>query len=123
MEIDYSKAIDRSRSIVPKLTKGVEFLLRKNGVVHIKGEARFKNSNKIIVTPNEEEIVAKNVIVATGAKPRMIPVLPIDGVRVISSRQALENKDLPKSIVIVGGGAIGVEFASIYNAYDVSIKP
>ncbi len=121
LEIDYSKAIDRSRSIVPKLTKGVEFLLRKNGVVHIKGEARFKNSNTIIVTPNEEEIVAKNVIVATGAKPRMIPVLPIDGVRVISSRQALENKDLPKSIVIVGGGAIGVEFASIYNAYDVKV--
>ena len=121
MEVDYSKAIDRSRSIVPKLTKGVEYLLRKNGVTHIKGEARFKDANTLIVKPKEDEILAKNVIVATGARPRMIPGLPLDGDRVISSRQALERKDLPNSVVIVGGGAIGVEFASIYHAYDVKV--
>ena len=121
LEVDYSKAIDRSRSIVPKLTKGVEYLLRKNGVTHIKGEARFKDANTLIVKPKEDEILAKNVIVATGARPRMIPALPLDGDRVISSRQALERKDLPNSVVIVGGGAIGVEFASIYHAYDVKV--
>ena len=121
LQVDYSKAIDRSRTVVTKLTRGVAHLLRKNKVDHIKGEARFTGAHTLTVTPSEDVLQAKNIIIATGARPRTIPSLPIDGEQVITSREALEQKDLPPSAVIVGGGAVGVEFASVYNAYGVNV--
>ena len=121
LQVDYSKAIDRSRTVVTKLTRGVAHLLRKNKVDHIKGEARFTGAHTLTVTPSDDVLQAKNIIIATGARPRTIPSLPIDGEQVITSREALEQKDLPSSAVIVGGGAVGVEFASVYNAYGVNV--
>ena len=121
LQVDYSKAIDRSRTVVTKITRGVAHLLRKNKVDHIKGEARFIDAHTLTVTPSEDVLQAKNIIIATGARARTIPPLPIDGEQVITSREALEQKDLPSSAVIVGGGAVGVEFASIYNAYGVNV--
>ncbi len=118
---DYSVAIDRSRKVVDRNTKGVAFLLAKNKVDHIQGTAKIVGAGKVEVAPDGNVIEAKNIIVATGARPRSIPPLPIDGEKVITSRESIVLSDLPESIVIVGGGAIGVEFAYIYKMYGVQV--
>jgi len=118
---DYSVAIDRSREVVDRNTKGVAFLLAKNKVDHIQGTAKIVGAGKVEVAPDGNVIEAKNIIVATGARPRSIPPLPIDGEKVITSRESIVLSDLPESIVIVGGGAIGVEFAYIYKMYGVQV--
>ena len=123
---DYSVAIDRSREVVDRNTKGVAFLLDKNKVDHIQGTGKIVGAGKVEVgpdgtVPGGSIIEAKNIIVATGARPRSIPPLPIDGEKVITSRESIVLSDLPESIVIVGGGAIGVEFAYIYKMYGVQV--
>ncbi len=127
---DYSVAIDRSRKVVDRNTKGVAFLLDKNKVDHIQGTGRIVGSGKVEVAPNADSadpieaksvIEAKNIIIATGSRPRSIPPLPIDGDTVITSRESIVLSDLPSSIVIVGGGSIGVEFAYIYKMYGVEV--
>jgi len=118
---DYSVAIDRSRKVVDRNTKGVAFLLDKNKVDHIQGTAKIVGGGKVEVAPDGNVIEAKNIIVATGARPRSIPPLPIDGEKLITSRESIILSDLPESIVIVGGGAIGVEFAYIYKMYGVQV--
>ena len=119
--VDYGKAIDRSRQVVNRMTRGIAFLLRKNNVEHIKGEASLRDSHTIEVAPEGRVIRAKNTILATGARPRSIPPLPVDGQTVITSRHALELKELPSSVAIVGGGAVGMEFAYLYNVYGVNV--
>ncbi len=118
---DYSVAIDRSRKVVDRNTKGVAFLLDKNKVDHIPGTGKIVGAGKVEVAPEGNVIEAKNIIVATGARPRSIPPLPIDGDKVITSRESIVLSDLPSSIAIVGGGAIGVEFAYIYKMYGVQV--
>ncbi|NQW23374.1 MAG: dihydrolipoyl dehydrogenase [SAR202 cluster bacterium] len=118
---DYSVAIDRSRKVVDRNTKGVAFLLDKNKGDHIQGTGKIVGVGKVEVAPEGNVIEAKNIIIATGARPRSIPPLPIDGDKVITSRESIVLRDLPSSIVIVGGGAIGVEFAYIYKMYGVKV--
>ena len=118
---DYTVAIDRSRKVVDRVTRGVAYLLRKNKVEHLKGTGIIRGNGQIEVAPEGQKITAKNIIIATGARPRSIPPLPIDGDKVITSRESIVLGDLPSSIVIVGGGAIGVEFAYLYNAYGVAV--
>ena len=119
--VDYSKAIQRSRRVVNRMVRGIAHLLRKNGVHHVAGEARFIDAHSLHVSPDDTVISAENIIIATGARPRTIPILPIDEQMVITSRQALEQADLPSNAVVLGGGAIGVEFASVYNSYGVNV--
>ncbi len=121
LRVDFGKAIDRSRKVVTILTRGVAALLKKNKVEHIKGEARFLDAGTLHVSPEGRTLTATNIIIATGARPGSIPILEIDGQRVITSREALELRELPRRVVIVGGGAIGVEFAYLYNAYGVEV--
>ncbi len=121
LRVDYAKAIDRSRGVVDRNTKGIAFLFRKNKVEHIKGEASLRDSHTLEIAPEGRVIQAKNIILATGARARSIPALPIDGERVITSRHALELKQLPSSIIIVGAGATGMEFAYLYNSYGVKV--
>ena len=121
LRVDYAKAIDRSRGVVDRNTKGIAFLFRKNKVEHIKGEASLRDSHTLEIAPEGRVIQAKNLILATGARARSIPALPIDGERVITSRHALELKQLPSSIIIVGAGATGMEFAYLYNSYGVKV--
>ena len=118
---DYEVAMARSRRVVDRNTRGVRFLLRKNNVEHIEGTGRLAGQNRVVVDPQGTVIEAKNIIIATGSRPRTIPSLPIDGNRIISSRESIVLTDLPSSMVIVGGGAIGVEFAYIYAMYGVDI--
>ena len=118
---DYEVAMARSRRVVDRNTRGVRFLLRKNKVEHIEGTGRLAGPNRVAVEPQGAVIEAKNVIIATGSRPRAIPTLPVDGNRIISSRESIVLTDLPSSMVIVGGGAIGVEFAYIYAMYGVDV--
>jgi len=118
---DYEVAMSRSRRVVDRNTRGVRFLLRKNSVEHIEGTGRLVAPNRVSVEPQGAVIEAKNVIIATGSRPRSIPSLPVDGNRIISSRESIILTDLPSSMVIIGGGAIGVEFAYIYAMYGVDV--
>jgi len=118
---DYGKAIDRSRQVVRRLTGGVGSLLRKNGVEHVSGRATLRSANSIAIDGSERAISADNIIIATGARARHIPGIPIDGETVLTSREAIVLREVPRRVVIVGGGAIGVEFADIYHSYGAEV--
>ena len=118
---DYEVAMARSRRVVDRNTRGVRFLLRKNNVDHIEGTGRLAGPNRVAVEPSGDVVNAKNVIIATGSRPRSVPSLPVDGDRIITSRESIVLTDLPSSMVIVGGGAIGVEFAYVYAMYGVEV--
>ena len=118
---DYGKAIDRSRQVVRRLTGGVGSLLRKNGVEHISGYGALRSANTIAIDGAERAISAENIIIATGARARQIPGIPVDGETVLTSREAIVLPEVPRRVVIVGGGAIGVEFADIYHSYGAEV--
>ena len=118
---DFGKAIDRSRSVVGRLTRGVGSLLRKNKVDHIQGTAALQDANTVRINEDDSVVTADHIIVATGASQRDIPGLPIDHETVITSREALELKEVPARVVIVGGGATGCEFAYVWRAYGAEV--
>ena len=118
---DYGLAIDRSRQVVRQLTGGVGSLLRKNGVEHISGRGILQSANTIAIDGADRAISADNIMVATGARARHIPGIPVDGETVLTSREAIVLREVPKRVVIVGGGAIGVEFADIYHSYGAEV--
>ena len=119
LTLDLGVAIDRSREIVERFVRGVETLFKQNQVTLIQGAGRIAGPNSIEVA--DETIQAKNIVVATGAVTRSLPNVTIDGDRVITSREALEARSLPASIIIVGGGPIGVEFGYFYRSYGVEV--
>jgi dihydrolipoamide dehydrogenase len=119
LEVDWTKVIKRSRQVATKLNRGVQSLLKKYGVTHIKGTATVDRPNRILVDGNP--IDAKHIIVATGARPRPLPGLPFDGERVMSYKEAMVSDPMPKSVLVIGAGAIGVEFAYFFNAFGVKV--
>jgi dihydrolipoamide dehydrogenase len=121
---DFAKVMDRSRGVAGQMAKGIEFLFKKNKVEYFTGKARIIAAGMVEITEGEHKgkfFKTKNTLIATGCKMRRIPDLAVDGVRVMTSREALANTTLPKSIVIVGAGAIGVEFAYFYNAFGTKV--
>ncbi len=118
---DLGVAIDRSRDIVATFVKGIETLLSQNKVTVLRGTARITAPNSIELLPSNETVQAKNILIATGGHTRSLPGVPIDGERVITSREALELRDRPSSIIIVGGGPIGVEFSYLYRSYGADV--
>ena len=118
---DYGAAIRRSRQVVDRNVRGVAYLLRKNEIDHIAGEATLKGNGLVEIAPEGQRLQAKRIIIATGARPRSIPALPVDGKKVITSREAIVLDQVPRSIVIVGGGAIGLEFAYLYRMYGAEV--
>lgn len=124
VSFDFAKVMERSRGVAGQMAKGVEFLFRKNKVDYIVGRAHVPAAGMVEITEGEQKgkfLKAKNVLIATGCKMRRLPDVPVDGVRVMTSREALASKTLPKSVVIVGAGAIGVEFAYFYNAFGTQV--
>jgi len=123
LKLDYSAAVKRSRQVSKRLTKGVEFLLKKNKIDLYTGAAEFASSNKLIIRGSEgsQELEGKNIIIATGARPFIIPGIEIDGKQVLTYKEAILQESLPKSALIVGAGAIGMEFATIWNSYGVPV--
>lgn len=124
LKLDYGAAVKRSRQVAGRLVKGVEFLLKKNKVEVFNGMAQFNAPGTIHVARNDgasEELKAQDVVIATGAQTMLLPNLDVDGEQVLSYREAIIQERLPKSVVIVGAGAIGLEFATIWNAYGVEV--
>lgn len=121
VDLDFKGAIEYSRSVVKKLTSGVNFLLKKNNVDLFKDIAELKSDKSIALKQSGKRISAKNVIIATGASARSIKGLEFDNDLIWNYRDAMVPKKLPKSILIVGSGAIGMEFACIYNAFGCSV--
>ena len=122
--LDYSVAVKRSRQVSDRLVRGVGFLMKKNNIdVHM-GEARLTAKDTVQVTDKDgkvSELKAKNVLIATGASASGIPGVAIDGKKVVSYWEAILQTNLPKSVVVIGGGAIGVEFATVWSAYGSQI--
>lgn len=121
---DFEAVIKRSRGVAEGMSKGVQFLMKKNKIDVIDGFGKVKVGKKIDVTSkdgNVTEYSAEHIIIATGARSRELPNLPQDGVKVIGYRQAMTLPAQPKSMIVVGSGAIGVEFASFYNSMGTDV--
>ncbi len=118
------KIVQRSREASKKLSKGIEFLMNKNGITHISGFGKLIGGHDLIVTIKKEQkkISAKNIIIATGARPKLIPGVEIDGKQIIGSKAAMVLETLPKKILIIGSGAIGCEFAYYFNSFGVEVQ-
>ena len=124
LELDYSVAFKRSRQVSQRLTKGVAFLMRKNNIEVIEGTAKLAGTGKVAVELNDggqEEIEAKDIILSTGAHATVIPGMEPDGEKLFDYIQAIMLEKLPKSAVVIGGGAVGVEFATIWSGYGVEV--
>jgi dihydrolipoamide dehydrogenase len=123
--IDMNQVQARKDKIVKGLTSGVEFLFKKNKIDWIKGSGRLAGKGRVEITEGDKQTIAarKEIIVATGSQPRSVPAIEIDRKRIITSDEAINLKAIPKSIVIMGSGAVGVEFASIFRRFgsDVTI--
>ncbi len=120
LSFDYAQVIKRSREVADRLAKGVEFLLRKNKVPLIAGIGRLQDKTHVVVeSPGKaaQTLEAAHILIATGSKERTLPGLEVDGKQIITSYEALVDTEIPKDILIVGGGAIGCEFAYIYSAF------
>ncbi len=121
---DFSAVVKRSRSVAEKMSGGVQFLMKKNKIDVIMGTGKVKPGKTIEVTNEKGEkndYTAKNIIIATGARSRQLPNLEQDGKQIIGYREAMVLPKMPKKMVIVGSGAIGVEFAYFYNAMGVDV--
>ena len=119
LKIDYSAAQKRSRQVSQRLVKGVGFLMKKNNIDVIDGTARFKSKTELDVDGTTH--TAKNIIIATGARARAIPGAPIDGKKLITYYEALQLTEVPESMVVVGAGPIGMEFAYLFKTYGADI--
>ena len=124
LSYDWSKVVGRSRQVSERLAGGIEFLFKKNKIDYIRGFGDLIDSNHVEVTAadgTKQLHEAANILVATGCKSRGLPPLPFNGTSVISSKEAMVLKKQPESMVIIGAGAIGVEFAYVYNAYGTKV--
>ncbi len=121
---DFQNIIKRSRNVADNMSKGINFLMKKNKISVIYGTGTLTDKNKIeVIDTNQKKqtYTGKNIIIATGARSRELPNIKQDGKHVIGYRQAMNLKDKPESIIIVGSGAIGVEFAYFYNAIGTKV--
>ena len=124
LNIDYSVAFKRSRDASNRLVKGIGLLFRKNKVTHIEGTAAFSDPHTVTVTDHEgktQQISGKNFIIATGARPRELPGLEFDGEKVISYIEAIMSDSVPQAAVVVGSGAIGMEFTYVWANYGTKV--
>jgi dihydrolipoamide dehydrogenase len=124
LKLDYSVAVKRSRQNSERLVKGIGFLMKKNNIPVFMGDAKFKSKDTVAVTDKDgkaTELKARNIIVATGASAAAPAAWKIDGEKVLSYSEAILQEKLPKSVVIIGSGAIGVEFATVWSSYGVDV--
>lgn len=121
---NFENVIKRSRGVADKMSKGVQFLMRKNKIDVVMGNGKLVAPGKLEVTAadgNKQVLEAKNIIIATGGRARQLPALPIDGKKIIGYREAMILPKQPKSMIVVGSGAIGVEFGYFYNALGTKV--
>jgi dihydrolipoamide dehydrogenase len=121
---DFAKVVQRSRGVSDRMAKGIEFLFKNKKVDYVVGKAQIGADKKVTVTAADgktQTLVGKKILLATGAVPRPLPGVNVDGEKVLSSREALALKKQPKSITIIGAGAIGVEFAYFFHAFGTKV--
>ncbi|MFL2577721.1 MAG: dihydrolipoyl dehydrogenase [Flavobacteriaceae bacterium] len=120
---DFDAVVNRSRNVAAGMSKGVQFLMKKNKIDVIEGHGKLLAGKKISVTQEDktEEYKAQHIIIATGARSRELPNLPQDGQKVIGYRKAMTLEKQPKKLIVVGSGAIGIEFAYFYNAMGTEV--
>jgi dihydrolipoamide dehydrogenase len=124
LKLDYSAAVKRSRQNSDRLTKGVAFLMKKNNIAVFMGDAKLTSPTAVSVAGKDgklTELSAKNIVVATGASAAIPPAWKVDGEKILTYWEAILQTTLPKSAVIIGSGAIGVEFATIWSSYGVDV--
>jgi dihydrolipoamide dehydrogenase len=124
LQLDYSVAVKRSRQVSDRLTKGVGFLMKKNNVDVYMGSARVTSASQVEVTSDANEVTTiqtRNIVIATGSTPISIPGVELDGQKVVTYQEAILQTNLPRSVVIIGGGAIGLEFATIWSSYGSEV--
>ncbi|HJY84169.1 MAG TPA: FAD-dependent oxidoreductase, partial [Candidatus Binatia bacterium] len=120
LSCDYPQVIKRSREVAERLAKGVEFLLKKNRIPLLAGTGRLAEKNRVSIETSgqgAQQVEADRVLIATGSGERTLPGLEIDGKQILTSREALIDSEIPEAILIIGGGAVGVEFAYIYSVF------
>lgn len=121
---DFNKIINRSRDVASGMSKGVQFLMKKNKIKVLEGTGKLARGKKVVVTDKDggkKEYAAENIIIATGARSRALPNLDIDGEKIIGYRKAMTLENRPTKMVVVGAGAIGVEFAYFYNSLGTEV--
>jgi dihydrolipoyl dehydrogenase len=124
LSFDFSKIIKRSRDIADRISKNVELLIKKNKIDRISGYGKLTSKNQIDIFENDrqlESIQADKIIIATGAKPKTIPAIPVDRNKIITSTEAMILDELPKEMIIIGAGAIGIEFAYFYSVLGTKV--
>ncbi len=123
LTLDYAAAVRRSRQVSDRLVKGVGFPMKKNKIEVHMGAARVSGPHAVEVSGKDgtSKLAARNIVIATGASPSSIPGVTPDGDRVVTYREAILQEQPPKSIIIMGAGAIGLEFATVWNSYGVDV--
>lgn len=121
LKLDYAIAHKRSRQVSDRLVRGIGFLFKKNNIAHVQGVGKLIGPRQIRVEPAGQTLEGKSIILATGARPRALPGMVVDGQKIITSRQALELTAAPKRLIIVGAGAIGMEFAYVFRSYGTAV--
>jgi dihydrolipoamide dehydrogenase len=123
VKVNLEKMIARKASVVEQTTKGIDFLMDKNKVTVFNGLGSFKDTTTIHIEGKKpEEITAKNTIIATGSKPASLPFIDIDKERIITSTEALELKEIPKHMIVIGGGVIGLELGQVYKRLGAEVS-
>ncbi len=124
VKVNLEKMIARKQAVVDQTTKGIEFLMNKNKIDVYQGLGSFKDATHIAIAQEKEEVVieAKNTIIATGSKPATLPFITLDKERVITSTEALKLKEIPKHMVIIGGGVIGLELGQVYRRLGAEVS-
>ncbi|HWQ68580.1 MAG TPA: FAD-dependent oxidoreductase, partial [Patescibacteria group bacterium] len=125
LRADFGMAVKRSREKAERLSKGIEFLMRKNKVAVFPGEARLTSTKELEVTGRDGKVSGtirtERILLATGSRPRLLPDVTADGKVILTSTEAMLLNRVPASMIIIGAGAIGVEFADIYQAYGTAV--
>jgi dihydrolipoamide dehydrogenase len=124
LTLDYSVAVKRSRQVSDRLTRGVGFLMKKHNIDVVMGAAKLTAKDSLQVTDKDgkvTELNAKNIVIATGSSTALIPGVQIDGKRILTYWEAILQPTLPKSVIIIGAGAIGVEFATVWSGYGAEV--
>ena len=123
VNIDFKKMIERKAQVVEQTTKGIDFLMGKNNIEVFHGLASFIDANKIEINGNKKiTIESKKIIIATGSKPGILPFIELDKERIITSTEALELKEIPKHLIIIGGGVIGLELGQVYKRLGAEVS-
>ncbi|HSQ75297.1 MAG TPA: FAD-dependent oxidoreductase, partial [Bacteroidota bacterium] len=124
LRVDFPRIIKRSRGVAERISKGVEYLMKKNAVTVIPGTASLLSADTVEVRNDgsaPSSVKAKHIVLATGARPRPLPDVPFDRKRILTSSEAMTLPSLPASMIIIGAGAIGIEFASFYQTLGTRV--